>query len=201
MRLRLSPSLLPVFFIFLFGQKVIALSFIIHPSPPLYLIVVIWPCSNPSRRTILGSFDDLKSGSLQAWFVAFCSFKTPTRHALLRGSHAPTSRSHSPARESHTPPCVLRATARSSPPCSLFKLLRVCFVVVFLLIFYTFHFMLLFFLFFVGYYLSTMMLFDLEDEIFVDGGRLSTAPIWLSTILSLQQSLKGGCCLYCLGLL
>ena len=37
--------------------------------------------------------------------------------------------------------------------------------------------MLLFFLFFVGYYLLAMMLFELEEEIFVDGGRLLTAPI------------------------
>jgi hypothetical protein len=32
-----------------------------------------------------------------------------------------------------------------------------------------------FLVFFVGYYLSAMMLFDLEEEIFVDGGRPPTA--------------------------
>lgn len=75
-----------------------------------------------------------------------------------------------------------------------------CFVVVFLLIFCTFHFMLLFFLFFVGYYLSAMMWFDLEEESFVDGSRPSTAPIRLSAVLFMQQSLNGGCRYYRLGL-
>jgi hypothetical protein len=58
----------------------------------------------------------------------------------------------------------------------------------------------IFLVFFVSYYLSAMMLFDLEEEIFVDGSRPSTALIWLSAVPFLQQSLNSGCSLSGLGL-
>jgi hypothetical protein len=51
----------------------------------------------------------------------------------------------------------------------------------------------LFVLHFVGFYLSAMMWFDLEEEINV-GGPPSTVPLWFSAVSALRQLFNGGCC-------
>jgi hypothetical protein len=45
-----------------------------------------------------------------------------------------------------------------------------------------------------------MKWFDLVEVIFIADGRSSTAPTELSVVPSLQQSLNGGCYLYCIEL-
>jgi hypothetical protein len=54
-------------------------------------------------------------------------------------------------------------------------------------------------IFFFGFYFPAMMLFDLVEDMFVDGGNLSTVPIRLSAIFFLQLSLNCGYCFYRLG--
>jgi hypothetical protein len=58
--------------------------------------------------------------------------------------------------------------------------------------------MLLFVLFFVGFYLPTMMWFDLEEEIDVSGH--PSAPLWFSVVLALQLSFYSGGCFTRIGL-
>jgi hypothetical protein len=82
--------------------------------------------------------------------------------------------------------------------CRSVDLFTALFIFIVFLNFCIFSFILLFVLLFVGFYLLTMMWFDLEEEIVV-GGRPS-APLWFPVVLALQLSFYSSGCFICIEL-
>jgi hypothetical protein len=102
-------------------------------------------------------------------------------------------------------PLLVRRPTYSSAsyhrPCLCFIVFLVhVFVLILLMYFYTFSFILLFVLHFVGFYLSAMMWFDLEEEIDV-GDPPSMVPLWFSAVPALRQLFNNSCCFTSNGLL
>lgn len=84
----LLPPLPPAFFFFffpffLFCLRAAAPSFLLHQSASIHPVVVFWPCSTPSQRSVHSSMMDLRYGHFQAQYVFLRSSIAPTHHTIV----------------------------------------------------------------------------------------------------------------------